>query len=325
MVVKEINNITLPIKEDLARFNIEFRQSLNSNVPIINTIIKYLLKNKGKQLRPILCLLSAKICGKINNDSYTSASLIEMLHVATLIHDDVVDSSELRHGWPTINRIWKNKLSILVGDYIFSKALSNMVKINSNEALSTLSSTAEKLSEGEILQIERAIKRDMSEEVYYDMIRNKTASLFSATCKIGAMTTTKSDHKINSLSMFGEYLGMAFQIKDDLFDLIGTIDKTGKPIGFDVKKNMLTLPYIYIISSSNKEQVKKIKSILKNVKKTELSTVRSLIEEYGGISYAEKKMKEFSMMAIEELTTFEKSDVKDSLISLVEYNLNRFH
>ena len=325
MPTKEINNIALPIKDDLISFNAEFNNSLKSNVTIINTVIKYLLKNKGKQLRPIICLLSAKICGDINKDSYISASLIEMLHVATLIHDDVVDGSELRHGWPTINRIWKNKLSILVGDYIFSKALSNMVKINNNEALSELSSTAEKLSEGEIMQIERAIKREMSEEVYYDMIRNKTASLFSATCKIGAMSTTTSRIRINNLSMFGEYLGMAFQIKDDLFDLVGSIDKTGKPIGFDIKKNMLTLPYIHIISSANKEQAKKITSMLKNINKSKLLSVRALIEEFGGISYAENKMEEFSTLAINELESFDDSEVKNSLIKLVEYNLNRVH
>ena len=320
----ELENIILPVKDDLKVFNIELCDSLKANVPIINTIIKYLMRKKGKQLRPILCLLSAKICGEINKDTYLSASLIEMLHVATLIHDDVVDDSDIRHGWPTISRLWKNKLSILVGDYIFSKALSNMIKLNNIEALSMLSSTAEKLSQGEILQIERAIKKDMIDAIYYRMIKDKTASLFSASSAIGAMSTTKSNEKIKSTSHFGELLGMAFQIKDDLFDILGNIDSTGKPIGFDVKKNMLTLPYIYMFSNIDRRQKVIIKRKLKNhIRRSELSKIRTMVEESGGIEYANKKMQEFSNNAIDALGIFKDSQIKNSLISLVNYNLNR--
>ena len=321
---RNIDKIIHPIKNDFDEFNDRFRSMLNSEVKIINSVISYLLRNKGKQLRPILCLLSSKICGEVNNKSYTSASLIEMLHVATLIHDDVVDESDVRRSWPTISRIWKNKLSILIGDYIFSRALTNMVKLNSNNALSILSNTAERLSQGEILQIERAIKKEMTEEVYYVMIKDKTASLFSATCAIGAIAATSSKQKIEALKKYGEFLGMAFQIKDDLFDIIGSIDKTGKPTGFDIKKNMLTLPYIYMLSSvtpsKKKELLKKINSC---IKKNEISSLRTIIEVNGGLKYAEKKMKEFSDMAIDQLSIFDDSNVKESLIEITKYNLNR--
>ena len=323
---RDLYNIIYPIRDDIEMFNNQFDISLKSKVPIINQIIRYIVKNKGKQLRPILCLLSARICGKSASDTYISASLIEMLHIATLIHDDVVDESKIRHGWPTINKIWKNKLSVLIGDYIFSKALSNMVRINNKEALKVLSETAEKLSQGEILQIERAIKKEMSEEVYYKMIKDKTASLFSASCTIGAMSTTTSHSKIDNMMKFGEFLGMAFQIKDDLFDILGNIDMMGKPIGFDVKKNMLTLPYIYMYKKLNSKSSRVIKRKLRNhARKSEISLIRNIVQEHGGVKYAQNKMQELSNNAIDQLKIFPDSNIKESLISLVYYNMNRTH
>lgn len=321
---KDLKNIINPIKNDFVEFNDRFKSMLDSKVDLINTVINYLLRNKGKQLRPIICLLSSKICGDINEKSYISASLIEMLHVATLIHDDVVDESDIRRYWPTVSRIWNNKLSVLVGDYIFSRALTNMVKLNSNDALKILSDTAERLSQGEILQIERAIKRNMTEEVYYTMIKDKTASLFSATCSIGAISATSAKDKIEALKMYGEFLGMAFQIKDDLFDVLGSVDKTGKPIGFDIKKNMLTLPYIHILDKLNHSKKKKFLSEINScAKKNDFTLLRSLINDNGGIIYAERKMEEFSNIAVRQLDVFKDSDIKKSLIAITKYNLDR--
>ena len=205
-------------------------------------------------MRPRLCLLAAKICGNITPLTYKGASLIETIHVATLIHDDVVDESDLRRGWPSINRIWKNKIAILVGDFMFSKALSNMIKLKNFNALEILSKTAERLSQGEILQIEKALSKDINEELYYKMVSDKTASLFSAACEIGAITADADENEQKAMAKFGEKLGIAFQIRDDLFDIMGKIDDIGKPIGFDVKKNMLTLPLIHIFESVDKKE-----------------------------------------------------------------------
>ena len=230
------NIVTSPISENLICFEKIYRESLHSDVKLINTIIRYISRKKGKQLRPRLCLLSAGLCGEPTENTYRAAALIEMIHVATLIHDDVVDDANLRRGWPSINRVWKNKLSILVGDFMFSKALTNMIHLKDFDALDILSSTAERLSQGEIQQIEKAIKKNMTEKVYYQMVSDKTASLFSAACKLGAMTVTEDNDKREALAKFGEKFGLVFQIKDDLLDITGNVEGLGKPAGFDLKK-----------------------------------------------------------------------------------------
>ena len=252
-----------PIEQYIKRFHEVYYESLNSDIKLINTIINYLSRKKGKQLRPKLCILSACMCGEPKEKTFKAAALIEMIHVATLIHDDVVDDSNLRRGWPSINRIWKNKLSILVGDYMFSKALTNMIHLQDLKALEVLSLTAERLSQGEINQIEKAIKKDMIESDYYKMVSDKTASLFSASCKVGGITVTKDKGKYNKLSDFGEKFGIVFQIKDDLLDITGNIKGLGKPTGFDIKKNMLTLPLIYMFNKLGEKKAKQIKRKLK--------------------------------------------------------------
>ena len=321
----ELDNIvTSPINDYIIRFEKVYTQSLHSDVKLINTIIRYISRKKGKQLRPRLCLLSAKLCGEPTENTYRAAALIEMIHVATLIHDDVVDDADLRRGWPSVNRVWKNKLSILVGDFMFSKALTNMIHLKDFDALDILSSTAQRLSQGEIQQIEKAIKKNMTEEVYYQMVSDKTASLFSAACKLGVMTVTEDNDKREALAKFGEKFGLVFQIKDDLLDITGNVEGLGKPAGFDLKKNILTLPLIHLFEKLDSSDSKRVKRQLRNhVKKSELREIRMLIENHGGIQFAEKQIDRLSKEAQDELNIFPDSVYKDALLAALTFNSHR--
>ena len=318
------NIVTSPIRENLIRFEAVYRESLHSDVKLINTIIRYISRKKGKQLRPRLCLLSAGLCGEPTENTYRAAALIEMIHVATLIHDDVVDDANLRRGWPSINRVWKNKLSILVGDFMFSKALTNMIHLKDFDALYILSSTAERLSQGEIQQIEKAIKKNMTEKIYYQMVSDKTASLFSAACKLGVMTVTEDNDKREALAKFGEKFGLVFQIKDDLLDITGNVEGLGKPAGFDLKKNILTLPLIYLFENLPVSEAKVVKRQLNNhVKKSEIREIRKLIEKHGGIQFAENQIDRLAKEAQDELNIFSDSVYKDSLLAALKFNSHR--
>ena len=321
----ELDNIvTSPINDYIIRFEKVYTQSLHSDVKLINTIIRYISRKKGKQLRPRLCLLSAKLCGEPTENTYRAAALIEMIHVATLIHDDVVDDADLRRGWPSVNRVWKNKLSILVGDFMFSKALTNMIHLKDFDALDILSSTAQRLSQGEIQQIEKAIKKNMTEEVYYQMVSDKTASLFSAACKLGVMTVTEDNDKREALAKFGEKFGLVFQIKDDLLDITGNVEGLGKPAGFDLKKNILTLPLIHLFEKLDSSDSKRVKRQLRNhVKKSELKEIRMLVENHGGIQFAEKQIDRLSKEAQDELNIFPDSVYKDALLAALQFNSHR--
>ena len=319
-----LNIVTSPIRENLIRFEEVYRESLHSDVKLINTIIRYISRKKGKQLRPRLCLLSAGLCGEPTENTYRAAALIEMIHVATLIHDDVVDDANLRRGWPSINRVWKNKLSILVGDFMFSKALTNMIHLKDFDALDILSNTAERLSQGEIQQIEKAIKKNMTEKIYYQMVSDKTASLFSAACKLGVMTVTEDNDKREALAKFGEKFGLVFQIKDDLLDITGNVEGLGKPAGFDLKKNILTLPLIYLFENLPASEVKVVKRQLNNhVKKSEIREIRKLIEKHGGIQFAENQIDRLAKEAQDELNIFSDSVYKDSLLAALKFNSHR--
>ena len=321
----DIKNIISPIDNELIKFNHFLKTSTKSNVNLVNVVINYILKNKGKQFRPILCLLSAKLCSNPNQSSIIAAALIEMIHVATLIHDDIIDDSPIRRGWPSVKSVWKNKISLLMGDYIFSQALSNMIKLKDFDALQILSDTANRLSQGELLQMERAKTKDMDESVYFNMISDKTASLFSASAEIGAITVSASRKEREALKIFGEKLGIAFQIKDDLFDIIGNQDGLGKPIGFDVKKNMMTLPFIHFMSKIDKSKRRYCASKLKfYAKNSDLNEIKRMINKSGSIEYSEQFMFRISQEAIEQLDIFSDSDAKKSLILLIEYNLERF-
>ena len=323
--MNELEIIKAPIKEDLTYFETEFKQALNSDVKLINSISGFLVKNRGKRIRPILTLLCARLCDTPSKYSYKAAAMMELLHVATLIHDDIVDDAKMRRGKPSIKQVWKNKISVLMGDFILSKALINMVNLKNFDALDLISQTAEKLSAGEIMQIEKSLTRNMPKEVYYDMINQKTASLIAASCELGAITTTndKSDRK--STFEYGNNLGMAFQIKDDLFDFLGSENETGKDSGGDVKKNMITLPLIFCLENSTRSGKKKLKTLVRSKKKSNsnLREINDLIAELGGFNYSKNKLQEFSDKAVSAIDGYDDSEIKNSLIKLVEFNVSR--
>ena len=320
-----LNQITQPIVEDMKIFQKEFENALNSEVRLINSISKYMIKNKGKNIRPILTILSARLCGEPTINSYRAAAMMELLHIATLIHDDVVDDATLRRGRPSINRVWKNKISVLMGDFILSKALINMIGLKDFDALEQISSTAEKLSAGEILQIEKSITRSMTEDVYFEMISQKTASLIATSCELGAITTTKKEKDRQATFSFGENLGMAFQIKDDLFDLLGNENDTGKNNGGDVKRNMATLPLIFSKNNMPRSAYKKLKKLLDMKKKSRsvISQIVQIIEETGGVDYARRKLDEYSQKAIESILPYPDTPIKQSMLDLVDFNASR--
>jgi len=320
-----LKQITDPIKDDIKFFQQEFDNSLKSDVRLINSISKYMIRNRGKNIRPILTILSARLCGEPTKNTYRAASMMELLHIATLIHDDVVDDAKLRRGKPTVNQVWKNKISVLMGDFILSKALINMIGIKDFDALERISNTAEKLSAGEILQIEKSITRSMTEPVYYDMIKQKTASLIATSCELGAITTKKLDKDRLATFKYGENLGMAFQIKDDLFDLLGSESITGKDTGGDVKKNMITLPLIFSYSKLNISQNRQLKKLLSMKKKSRkvLFDIKSIVEDVGGFDYAREKIDEFSNKALEAISSYPESSIKKSLSDLITFNSDR--
>ena len=323
--IATLREITAPILDDIKIFQDEFENALKSEVRLINSISKYMIRNKGKNIRPILTILSARLCGEPTLNSYKAAAMMELLHVATLIHDDVVDEATLRRGKPSVNRVWKNKLSVLMGDFILSKALINMIGLKDFEALEQISSTAEKLSAGEILQIEKSITRSMTEDVYFEMIGQKTASLIATSCELGAITTTKREDDRLATYSFGQNLGMAFQIKDDLFDLLGSESDTGKNGGGDVKQNMITLPLIFAKAKMSRLDYRQLKKLLKTKKKNRstLNKISGIVEEAGGIDYAKKKLDDFSELALEAIDSYPDSDFKKSLVDLVAFNSSR--
>jgi len=320
-----LKQITSPILDDIDIFKTEFKEALNSEVKLINSISGYLLKNRGKTIRPIMTLLCARLCGNSTKNTYKAAVMMELLHVATLIHDDIVDDAKIRRGKPSIKHIWKNKISVLMGDFILSKALINMVGLKDFDALDLISRTAEKLSAGEIMQIEKSLTRNMPKNVYYDMINQKTASLIAASCELGAITTTKVSTDRKSTFDYGENLGMAFQIKDDLFDFLGSENQTGKDHGGDVKKNMLTLPLIYSIENASRTGRNRIKSLVRKKKKSVkiLKEINDIIYDAGGFDYAKKKLDEFSDKATDSISSYVESEIKKSLINLVIFNKER--
>ena len=320
-----LKNIVEPIDGDIKIFQNEFENALKSDVRLINSISKYMLRNRGKNIRPILTILSSRLIGEPSVNSYRAAAMMELLHVATLIHDDVVDDGTLRRGRASINRIWKNKISVLMGDFILSRALISMIGIRDFDALELISSTAEKLSSGEILQIEKSITGRMTEDIYYEMISQKTASLIATSCELGAITTTKNKKDRSLMQEYGHNLGMAFQIKDDLFDLVGSEDDTGKNGGADVKKNMITLPLIYCWDNLPRSEINNLKKLLSKKRKTKkvLEQIRYLVDSAGGISYANAKLNEFSDKAKNAISNFPDSKIKKSLVDLVSFNLFR--
>jgi octaprenyl-diphosphate synthase len=292
-------------------------------VPLLDTIMKYIIRRKGKQLRPMFVLLSAKLHGEVNERSYRAAALVEMLHTATLVHDDVVDESMERRGFFSINAIWKNKIAVLVGDYLLSKGLLLATTNEDIQLLHILSEAVKQMSEGELLQIEKSRKLNLEEQVYFEIIKNKTASLLSSACAAGAWSTTQDKTITEKMKIFGEKTGIAFQIKDDLFDY-GNQD-IGKPTGNDIKEKKLTLPLIYTLNKVDKPTKRQIINIIKNENKntSKVKEVIAIVQQTGGISYAEQKMNAYKLEALDILNQFPQGEVRDTLENLVKFTTER--
>ncbi len=311
------------IGEELSKFESKFSEAVKSNAPLLDRIMKYIIKRKGKQLRPMFVLLSAKISGPINESTYRAAALVELLHTATLVHDDVVDESLERRGFFSINAIWKNKIAVLVGDYLLSKGLLLSTSNNDFKHLHILSEAVKQMSEGELLQIEKSRNLNLDEKIYFEIIKSKTASLLSSACAVGAWSTSNDEVISNKMKVFGEKVGIAFQIKDDLFDY-GTED-IGKPTGNDIKEKKLTLPLIYTLNNTNAATKRKIIYIIKNENNNK-EKVKWLIEQVvaaGGIQYAQEKMNQYRDEALVILYEFPESPVRKALEDLVRYTTDR--
>lgn len=311
------------IKDELVLFETHFKGAVKSRIALLDRIMQYIVKRKGKQMRPMFVLLCARLGGQINESTYRAASLVELVHTATLVHDDVVDDSLERRGFFSVNALWKNKIAILVGDYLLSKGLLLSLTNKDHLVLEILTEAFKLMSEGELLQFEKSRKLNLNEEIYYDIIKGKTASLLASACAAGASTTFESPEDIDKLKLFGEKVGMAFQIKDDLFDY-GSSD-IGKPTGNDIKEKKLTLPLIYTLNHCTPQIKRKLIYIVKN-QNTEKDKVQFLLEtviSHGGIRYATDKMNTFRDEALEILYQFPDSDIRKSLEELVRYTTDR--
>lgn len=305
-------------------FESKFKDSMKSSVPLLDKITNYIVKRKGKQLRPMFVFLSAQTVGTINESTYRAAALIELLHTATLVHDDVVDDSNERRGFFSVNAIWKNKIAVLIGDFLLSRGLLLSLDNDDFHLLKIVSTAVKEMSEGELLQIEKARRLDISEEIYYEIIRQKTASLVAACCASGAASVTDDKNTIAKFKEFGILTGMAFQIKDDLFDFGSSAD-IGKPTGIDIKEKKMTLPLIYALNQSSWLEKRKIINIIKN-HNTDSDKVKVVIDfviAKGGIAYAEKIMLDYKNKALTLLKDFPESESRNSLEQLVVYSIER--
>lgn len=322
--MKTVEVIKEPISTEMRLFESKFKQSMSSSVPLLDRITHYIIRRKGKQMRPMFVFLSAKVLsGEVSERSYRAASLIELLHTATLVHDDVVDDSNMRRGFFSINALWKNKIAVLVGDYLLSKGLLLSVDNEDFDLLKIVSTAVKEMSEGELLQIEKARKLDITEDVYFDIIRQKTATLIAACTAAGAKSVGADNDMVKRFHRFGELLGMAFQMKDDLFDY--TDAKIGKPTGIDIKEQKMTLPLIYTINNCEKKERKwLINSVKKhNTDKKRVKEVIEFVNKNGGIQYTIDKMKAYQAEALKLIEGLEDSPAKQSLITLVNYVIDR--
>ncbi|SQA77088.1 Octaprenyl-diphosphate synthase [Capnocytophaga ochracea] len=315
-----------PIREEMELFEQKFRSSMSSKVALLNRITYYIVNRKGKQMRPMFVFLVAKMVsgGKVSERTYRGASVIELIHTATLVHDDVVDDSNKRRGFFSINALWKNKIAVLVGDYLLSKGLLLSIDNGDFDLLRIISVAVREMSEGELLQIEKARRLDIVEEVYYEIIRQKTATLIAACCAMGACSVQPEQTEvIEKMRLFGEYIGMAFQIKDDLFDY--TEDAIGKPTGIDIKEQKMTLPLIYVLNICSEEEKQwLINSVKKyNKDKKRVKEVIEFVKNHKGLEYATTKMKEFQQKALNILDEFPVSPYKEALTLMVNYVIDR--
>ncbi|MCE6991643.1 polyprenyl synthetase family protein [Dyadobacter sp. CY323] len=318
-----IKDIQLPIADEMKAFEHKFRQFMKSDVMLLDQIMNYIVRRKGKQLRPMFVFLSAGVCGSITESTYRGAALIELLHTATLVHDDVVDDSNYRRGFFSVNALWKNKIAVLVGDYLLSRGLLLSVDHQEFDLLKIVSTAVRELSEGELLQIEKARRLDINEEVYYQIIRQKTASLIASCCAVGASSVGTGAEVVKRMHAFGEKVGMAFQIKDDLFDY--GEDEIGKPLGIDIKEKKMTLPLIYALNKAPWLQKRNIINIIRNEshKPRKVTEVINFVKESGGLSYAQEVMQRYVEEASVLLSEFPDSAHRRSLEQLVQFTIQR--
>ncbi len=319
-----ITRIKSPVAAEMEHFETKFRDSMKSSVPLLDKITAYIVKRKGKQLRPMFVFLSAKLCGEVNDSTYRAAALIELLHTATLVHDDVVDDSNMRRGFFSVNALWKNKIAVLVGDFLLSRGLLLSVDNKDFHLLGIVSNAVREMSEGELLQIEKARRLDIAEDVYFDIIRQKTASLIASCCASGAASVVQDKDIQEKMRLFGEYTGIAFQIKDDLFDY-GTPGDIGKPTGIDIKEKKMTLPLIYALNNTDRSQKRTIINIIRNHNEEpeRVAEVIAFVHKSGGLQYAKGKMNEYKEKALSILNSFPENEARRSLQELVIYTTER--
>ncbi|MCE7066809.1 polyprenyl synthetase family protein [Dyadobacter sp. CY326] len=318
-----VKEIQVPIADEMKAFEHKFRQFMKSDVMLLDQIMNYIVRRKGKQLRPMFVFLSAGVCGQISESTHRGGALIELLHTATLVHDDVVDDSNYRRGFFSVNALWKNKIAVLVGDYLLSRGLLLSVDHGEFEILKIVSTAVRELSEGELLQIEKARRLDINEEVYYQIIKQKTASLIASCCAVGASSVGATADIVKRMHAFGEKVGMAFQIKDDLFDY--GEDEIGKPLGIDIKEKKMTLPLIYALNKASWLEKRRIINIIRNEshKPKKVSEVIAFVKESGGLGYAQQVMQRYVEEARALLYEFADSPHRRSLEQLVQYTIDR--
>lgn len=320
---KKLDSIKAPVAREMDEFEQKFRASMKTRVMLLDKIMTYIVKRKGKQMRPLFVFLSAGATGTISESTYRGAALIELLHTATLVHDDVVDDSDYRRGFFSVNALWKNKIAVLVGDFLLSRGMALSLENNEFDLLRIVNTSVQEMSEGELLQMEKARKLDIKEEVYYEIIRQKTASLIASCCAVGASSAGADSETITKMKQFGEYVGMAFQIKDDLFDYGD--EEIGKPVGIDIKEKKMTLPLIHALSQAGWLEKRKIISLVKSGSEDQerIKQVIDFVKKSGGIDYAKTKMREYHQRALDVLKPFPDSAYKASLIDLVQFTIDR--
>ncbi|WP_053978450.1 polyprenyl synthetase family protein [Mangrovimonas xylaniphaga] len=323
--MKIVEQIKQPIAYEMDLFEQKFQLSMSSKVALLNRITTYIVNRKGKQMRPMFVFLVAKMVnnGEISERTYRGASVIELIHTATLVHDDVVDDSNRRRGFFSVNALWKNKIAVLIGDFLLSKGLLLSIDNNDFDLLKIISVAVREMSEGELLQIEKARRLDITEAVYYEIIRQKTATLIAACCSLGAASVKPNSSEVETMRKFGELIGMAFQIKDDLFDY--GEDAIGKPTGIDIKEQKMTLPLIHVLNKCDKKDKKWLINSIKNHNKDKkrVKEVINFVKDNGGLDYAIAKMKEFQIEALTLLETYPESEFKSSLKLMVNYVIDR--
>ena len=319
----KLDEIKKPIEKEIEAFEEKFKTSMKSSVPLLDRITHYIVKRKGKQMRPMFVFFAANVSGGITESTHRGAALVELLHTATLVHDDVVDNSFERRGFFSINALWKNKIAVLVGDYLLAKGLQLSVDNNEFRLLKIVSDAVQQMSEGELLQIEKVRRMDISEAVYYEVIRQKTASLIASCCAAGAASAGAPEETIKLMHSFGENVGIAFQIKDDLFDF--GVDDVGKPKGIDIKEKKVTLPLIYALNKASKSEKKRVINLVKNHDDhpDKINEIIDFVRNSGGIAYAEEQMALYQQQAFEILNTFPESESRLGLEQLVKFTTQR--